>query len=138
MENKRLLYNAIKTPDGTILESKYTHDYVSYKDKNGQYYCVDGGLSYLKRSYDKHDFEELSEYDNGDHEKRRRLLRWGSNYDKNMNRLPETIYRNIIDMDNDHIKSILDGNWCKSELYLEVFKNELKFREVNNQLELKL
>jgi hypothetical protein len=47
---KQIVYNAIKTPDGTILESKHRHDYVTYVDKNGSTYMVDGGHSYLRRS----------------------------------------------------------------------------------------
>lgn len=51
--------NAIKTPDGTIIESKYRHHFVCHKDKNGNIYCVDGGLDYLKR-IGPPDYTELS------------------------------------------------------------------------------
>ena len=51
--------NAIKTPDGTIIESKHRHDFVCHKDKNGNTYCVDGGLDYLKR-IGPPDYTELS------------------------------------------------------------------------------
>lgn len=56
-----ILKNAIKTPDGTIIESKHRHDFVSYTDKNGKYYAVDGGLDYLRRLGDN-DYTELSEF----------------------------------------------------------------------------
>ncbi len=45
-----------------------------------------------------------------------------------MNKLPKTIYNPIKDLDTDHIKAILDGDYCNNEIYLETFKEELKFR----------
>ncbi len=125
-----ILYNAIKTPDGTIIESKFTNDYVCHKDANGNTYCVDGGHMYLRRSFSSHpDFEDISEYDDGSHEKRVEYLKWGNNYDKNMNLLPCTKWIKIKDMETSHIKSIIDGDFCKDKFYKEVFINELKNRE---------
>jgi len=60
MKNKRILKNAIKTPDGTILQSEYSNNHVSYLDQNGRYYSVEGGLNYLKRDCDRKDYKELS------------------------------------------------------------------------------
>lgn len=45
---KKLLANRWKTPDGTILWSKHTHDFILYTDKNGKQYGVDGGNSYCR------------------------------------------------------------------------------------------
>ena len=49
MDDKRIVLNQIKTPDGTILRSMHRHDYVTYKDQNGLDYMVDGGHDYLRR-----------------------------------------------------------------------------------------
>jgi hypothetical protein len=49
MEDKRIILNQIKTPDGTLLKSMHRHDYVKYTDANGLDYMVDGGHDYLRR-----------------------------------------------------------------------------------------
>lgn len=58
----------------------------------------------------------------------REVLLWGNNYDKDMNRLPETIWRPICEMKTDHIQAILDGNWCKNPKYKETFEAEIILR----------
>ena len=124
-----ILVNKIQTPDGTILESKHRHDYVSHTDANGEYYMVDGGKDYLKRSINIIPAIDLTIEDDGSHELRRQYLTWGSNYDKDMNRLPKTIYNPIMNMTSDHITAILEGGWAKNNpFYEELFKEELKFR----------
>jgi hypothetical protein len=50
MEDPRIILNRIMTPDGTILKSMHRHDYVTYIDKNGLEYMVDGGHDYLRRN----------------------------------------------------------------------------------------
>ena len=124
-----ILVNKIQTPDGTILESKHRHDYVSHTDANGEYYMVDGGKDYLKRSINIIPAIDLTIIDDGSHELRRQYLTWGNNFDKDMNRLPKTIYNPIKDMTSDHIQAILDGGWAKNNpFYEELFKEELEFR----------
>jgi hypothetical protein len=59
----------------------------------------------------------------------REFLMWGNNYDKDMNRLPETKWLLLKDMNTDHIEAILDGDWAKSELYVNAFKEELEYRK---------
>jgi hypothetical protein len=127
----KIIKNAIKTPDGTIIESKHRHDFVCHIDKiTNKKYCIDGGLDYLRRVTEGDDYEDVSiSTDENDHLMLREHLKWGQNYDKDNNRLPETIYRPIKDMKTDHIESIISGNWCNSFLYLNTFKKELKLRE---------
>lgn len=73
-----LLYNAIQTPDGTILESWFRHDYKSHEDANGKTYVVDGGLDYVRRSYDTRDFKNLNIYwEEATFEQIRKYLRRG-------------------------------------------------------------
>lgn len=63
-KSKRIILNQIQTPDGTILRSMHRHDYVTYVDKNGKEYMVDGGNDYLRRNtHDDAPYIELSVYD---------------------------------------------------------------------------
>lgn len=59
---KKLIKNAIKCVHcGDIIESKHTHD---FKFCSCETVAVDGGLSYLRRSYknSRDDFIDLSEW----------------------------------------------------------------------------
>jgi len=132
--NDRIVYNAIQTPDGTVIQSKYRHDYVEYTDKNGQYYMVDGGLDYPRRGFDKNDYIDLYKlFKDCTLNECTQYLMWVQNYDKDMNRLPKTIFKPICELTTDHIQAILDGNYCKDEMYLYVFNYELSTRsDANN------
>ena len=58
---------------------------------------------------------------------------WGQNYNKNMERLPETNWILIKDLSRDHIENILldvlSGKMRVSEEYIEYFSEELKIRQ---------
>ena len=63
MEDRQIILNQIKTPDGTILKSMHRHDYVTYTDANGLEYMVDGGTEYLRRNmHEEAPYEELTIY----------------------------------------------------------------------------
>ena len=123
-----ILRNSIKCNHcNDEIESKHRHDFV--RCKCGKV-AVDGGLDYDKRMFTSLlDFTNTSITDDGTHELRRQHLKWGNSYDKDMNRLPETIYNPIMNMSTDHIQAILDGTWVEnSPFYEELFKKELEFR----------
>ena len=63
-ENKKIIINQIRTPDGTILKSMHRHDYVTYTDQNGLEYMVDGGTDYLRRNiHESAPHEEITIYE---------------------------------------------------------------------------
>lgn len=121
---KRLIYNAIRTPDGTILVSRHVHDYVSYTDKNGQFYAVDGGLSYAKRAYDEDDYEDISLYDDSPFWLIREHLAWGT-YGKD-GKQPLT-WKPLKKLDTDHIQVLIDDG-LGSDWFKEFLKKELEYR----------
>lgn len=59
----------------------------------------------------------------------RECLLWGNNFDKDMNRLPKTIWKPIKDMNTDHIQNILDNEWTGNSKYIKAFKAELQLRQ---------
>lgn len=59
----------------------------------------------------------------------REVFFWGVNFTKDMEKLPETEWRLIKDLDTDHIKAIIDGKFVKEgNKYYDYFINELKLR----------
>lgn len=125
-EVERLIRNAIRTPDGTILESTHVHDYRTYEDANGKVYMVDGGLEYLRRNVHvgAYAYEELSVYIDEDHEINREYFQWTS-YGKE-GKGPAKIQA-LKDMDTDHIQAILDHGFGR-DYSRELFKAELEHR----------
>jgi len=110
------------------LESKHRHDFV--KCSCGKL-AIDGGKDYGRTLFETVEgYTNTSIYDDGTHELRRQYLVWGNNYDKDMKRLPETVYNPIMNMTSEHIQAILDGGYVKwNSFYKELFEEELKFRE---------
>ena len=124
-----LIYNAIRTPDGTILESRSVHDFVGYTDANGKFYAADGGLEYLKRCGDN-DYEELSLTLDDDFSKIRRVISWGTRGKYGDQPLKKTKIKNL---DTDHILSILDLHYLGNKFKI-ILEKELEFREgANNE-----
>lgn len=102
-DDQRLIYNAIITPDGTVLESQHRHDCKTHLDKNGKTYMVDGGLDYVRRSANG-DEVSLCLHDDEPHDVQRRVLRWGS-YGKDGNQ--PVRYIPIAEMETTHIEAVL-------------------------------
>jgi len=123
-----LVYNAIRTPDGTVLESRHRHDYNVYQDKNGKEYMVDGGLDYIRRNtHDDAPYEELSIYLEDGHDKVREVMKWGT-YGKDGNE--KLTYILLKDMNSAHIGACLENVPRMHPAYKKSFEEELKLRSI--------
>mgnify|MGYP000030855634 FL=1 len=122
-----LVYNAIRTPDGTVIESTNRHDYVTHKDQNGATYMIDGGLDYVRSSANG-DEEHLAVYLEDGHEQVRSALTWGTygiNGDQPLKRVK------LSDMNSNHIRAVLKDNEERPTVYTSVItamQDELQFR----------
>jgi len=127
---KYIIKPRIKTPDGTILECKHRHDYQSYTDtSNGEFYMIDGGGFYMRQSFNEAPAEDLSIYADDPFEVVREHFTWGRNFDKDMNRLPETEWIALKDLTTEHIENILDGGFA-SGMSEELMIRELNYRDL--------
>ncbi len=103
--NRQILVNKIKTPDGTILESRHRHDYKEYIDCiSGENYIVDGGYDYLKRSVNTVPYEELSVYDDDDFELIREHFTWGTYGKSGKEKIK---YIPLKEIDTEHLHNII-------------------------------
>ena len=121
---RKLILNRIRTPDQTVLTSRNRHDFVSHKDKNGELYYTDGGLSYLKRSVNKEPYEDLSLYSDDPFEKLREGIKWGS---RGKNGDEPLHYKSVSKMSNNHIKALL-SQYKLAEYMEELFEKEIEYR----------
>lgn len=121
------LYNAIKTPDGTILWCQSGHDYQTHKDSvSGEEYMNDG-LGYgVRRSVNKVPFEDLAIWSDDPFEKVRTARFWGS-YGKD-GKSPKTMM-SPSEMEDSHLRAILETQKQIRGSSLErIFQKELEYR----------
>jgi hypothetical protein len=125
--NRTLLRNAIKTPDGTVLESFEINDYKSHKDSiSGEGYFVDGGLTNARCSKNAQEAEDLCVNYNSDFMLVREYLTWGT-YGKNGDE-PLTRLK-LKDMEASHIEAVLNTQKIHV-LVKNSLENEIKYRKV--------
>lgn len=120
-----ILSSRMQTPDGTILESKHRHDYVTHTDANGKEYMLDGGCDYVRCSANG-DEEMLTATSDDSHEVIREVVKWGT-YGKNGD---ETLVRvKIADMSTQHLQACLDTQKTMRPALRKVMQDEVKYRD---------
>ena len=119
----------MRTPDGTILQSRNRHDYVSHIDKNGDYYSTDGGTDYLHRTVNKVPGEDLSLYDDEPHEIIREYLERGG---RGVNGDEELKYVKLKDIDNSWLQAIIvyENEYRPQNRVLKHYLAEKEFRKI--------
>ena len=120
-----ILSSKMKTPDGTILESAFRHDYVTHTDANGKEYMLDGGCDYVRCAANG-DGYLLTIYTDYPHELIRLHAKWGT-YGKQSDQ--PLSYVAIADMETGHLQACLDAqkSTMRPALY-KVMQDELEYR----------
>ena len=126
----KIIRNAIKTPDGTVLESRHVHDCKTYIDTvSGKTYMVDGGLDYAHTTMND-DQVDMCVYSDSPHDEVREALTWGT-YGKDGDQ--ELSYVKLKDMSTDHIQAVLANVKNIYPQYKEAMENELNYRRERNE-----
>ena len=131
---RNLIRNRWKTPDGTVLISRHTHDFVSHKDANGEEYFIDGGNDYIRKSVNKEEMENMCVYSDDQFSLIRTVL-CRVTFDENNKR----IWIPLCNMSNPHLENcityysdLFDENGCKNK-YMIYYLVELLFRWCLNE-----
>lgn len=130
-ESKTLLVNKWQTPDGTILESKFVHDFVQYHDTvANDDYIVDGGAEYIRISENEVPMKDLCVYSTDNIEKIRENLKRGTLTENGM------LYIPLKNMSNAHLENCITYNFehgfKSNNAFTIQYMKELAYRFENN------
>lgn len=129
MNRPTVLANVMITPDGTVLQSFSGHDYKVHNDKNGEQYMIDGGNSYYGRSsVNNEEPTRIFVTSESPFELIREWFHWGTRGKLGDQPLKMVALK---DLEEDHIKAIIQTQTHISSDVLRVFKSELSYREAN-------
>lgn len=124
-----MIVQKIKTPDGTILESRHRHDFRTHFDTvSNELYMVDGGLDYSRRSINNVPAEEMSVYLEDGIEVVRDAVTWGTR--GKAGRAPVRLVK-LSEMSDKHIRACLDTQHAMHPHYREAFEMELTYRRTH-------
>jgi hypothetical protein len=91
---------------------------------------TDGGLAYQRCGGSDKEYTNLSVGTEDNHDKIREGFEWGNNFDKDMNRLPKTIYLKLKDITDEHLNALLLYTKEHSPAKIKsVFKDEFEYRK---------
>lgn len=126
---RRLLVGRIMTPDGTILESRHVHDYVTHTDANGDEYMLDGGGEYMRTSVNDEPAVDISIYTDSPFPVIRKEICRGT-FDKEGNR----IWKPVRELTDSHLRNILGYNeehGIPDNWFSRIVEREIAYREEN-------
>tara|TARA_B110000240_G_scaffold150165_1_gene166352 strand:+ start:110 stop:481 length:372 start_codon:yes stop_codon:yes gene_type:complete len=120
-----IIRNALRTPDGTEIRSRYRHDYVTHTDANGKEYMVDGGVDYIRRSANG-DEEDMVVTTEDSFEVVRQACDWGT---YGINGDQPLRYVTVAEMETAHIESILLNVKFINPAIKTTMEHELEYRK---------
>jgi hypothetical protein len=123
---RKLLLNAIITPDGTYLESTHRHDYRSYVDANGETYMVDGGTEYIRRSVNNEPAVDACVYSDDGHAKIREAFTWGT---LGKSGTDKPTRKKLSELTDEHIAAIIETQYTVSPAIKKLFYDEVTYRK---------
>lgn len=115
---RKLIYSALKTPDGTVIISLFEGDIMSYVDNNGEIYTIGWNTS----SANEIEAEIIQIHTNDPINKIRECLY--SLYVDPDDNLMSTVLKNI----EDHDLEIIFNNE-KNDDFKNIYKQEIEFRK---------
>ena len=124
---EQIIRNAVRTPDGTVLESKHRHDFKMHTDAiTDESVSIDGGFDYLRRVGMFSGCVDMSVTTQDEFESIRAVFAWGT-YGKD-GKQPLS-YVKLKDMASEHIQAVLDTQERICGTVVEqLFKQELLYR----------
>lgn len=119
---RTMVANIIETPDGTILWSRFTHDYVQYHDSvSDEDYMLDGGREYRRTFVNTVPAKDLSVYSDDPWDLQRQYRLRGT-FDKAGKR----VWVPIAKLSNLHIKNLVANTGLRMDT---PYWTELCYRE---------
>lgn len=123
-DEPKMVANRVRTPDGTILWSRFVHDSVRYQDKvSNEEYMLDGGNDYRRCYVNQVQPTNMVVTDRDPWEKQREVILRGTfNVDRTERR-----WVPLAKLSNAHIIALVEMYGEKS-----IYKRELIYRQQNN------
>lgn len=123
MEEEKVIASRVMTPDGTILWSRYVHDYVQYHDRvSDEDYMLDGGTEYRRALVNKVPAKDMTITSRASWEVQRDFILRGT-FDK----VGIRVWVPLSKLSNDHIKALADMSSADSK-----YHQELQYRKEHN------
>ena len=129
---KKLILSRIQTPDGTILTSYHRHDYITYDDKNGETYMLDGGNDYQRVSQNIEPFIDLSVWSDAPFEIIRQNYHRGG---RGKNGFQPLKWVAMCDMSDEWLKACIEYNeklGMGKSFANKMYEKELGYRKDHN------
>ena len=134
---KKVIASRIQTPDGTILWSRDSHDYITYTDsKTGEEYMLDGGVWYQHTHINQVPAKNISVYNTS---KWNKLRDYVTRYTPLRDRQGVTtgVYGHvrISHMSDNHLNNLKEWLETYNQTHADIYnyvKREIKYREKHN------